>query len=88
MCRSDANVRVKNEHAECVRKTAVESLIKAKFVEESVANAAVDRVFKKCYNDLEPYGRRARNARDIELAHSERYLFGYKWCQKLILVNH
>ena len=38
----------------------------------------MDRVFGRCYADLEPFGRRARSAKDIEMAHSERFLAGYK----------
>jgi inner membrane protease ATP23 len=77
MTRHDARVGVKCEHANCVRNVATESLVKTKFVDEATAKEAVDRVFGKCYSDLEPYGRRARNEADIKMAHAERYLYGY-----------
>ena len=75
--RSDAEVRVQGEHAACVKKTAVEGMVKTKFVERAAAVEAVERVFAKCYRDLEPIGRRARTAEDLKLAHEERYMAGY-----------
>lgn len=76
--RKDAYFALKRMHAHCVKRTAVEAMMKSKFVEEQVAEEAVERVFKRCYNDLEPYGRRSRNRTDLEMAHAERYLFGYE----------
>jgi inner membrane protease ATP23 len=39
----------------------------------------VDSVFDKCYNDLEPIGRRVRrNSYDRERAYRERYFYGYE----------
>lgn len=38
----------------------------------------VDRVFDKCYNDLEPVGRRLRRgSTDMERAYRERFHYGY-----------
>ena len=76
--RVDAEFAWKGKHKDCVRNTAVEYMVKAKFVDEDVAKAAVDRVFNKCYQDLEPIGRRACNEIDLHLAHKERFLCGYK----------
>lgn len=43
------------------------------------ARAAVDKVFTKCYNDLEPIGRRVRrNSTDMIRAYSERGNYGYE----------
>ena len=76
--RTDANFAIKDEHRSCVKNVAVEGLVKAKFVEREAALEAVDRVFNRCYGDLEPFGRRARAEEDIKMAHAERYLAGYK----------
>ncbi len=59
-CRKDADFAVKARHEDCVRKTAVEAMVKARFVEEGAAREAVDRVFNRCYRDMEPFGRRAK----------------------------
>ena len=77
LSRSDGTFYVQGAHADCVRKVAIESMVKAKFVPEDVAKAAVWKVFDRCYKDLEPIGRRARNKEDIELAHRERFLCNY-----------
>lgn len=76
--RVDANLSVKQEHSNCVKKIAVESMIKARFVDKAVAKEAVDRVFNKCYRDLEPVGRRIGKPSGMDLMKDERYLFGYK----------
>ena len=65
------------EHRACARTVAVESLVKTKFVPYETALEAVDRVFDRCYDDVEPYGRRSRSKTDIKMAHDELYLFGY-----------
>jgi inner membrane protease ATP23 len=78
MCRSDANFAIQGQHADCVRKTAIESMVQAKFIDHVAATEAVDRVFSRCYQDLEPFGRRCRSMNDMEQAHAERYLLGYK----------
>ena len=72
-----ASFNWKKAHAQCVKNTAVDYLVSTKFVKEDVAKAAVDKVFDKCYNDLEPIGRRSIDADDIARANSEKYIFGY-----------
>ena len=72
-----ATMSWKNAHKDCVRNMATDYLINTKFVKEDVAKAAVSKVFDKCYNDLEPIGRRAMNGDDISRANSEKFLFGY-----------
>jgi len=78
LSRPDGNFAIRRQHAHCVRNTAVESMVKIRFMDRMAAETAVDRVFKKCYSDLEPFGRRCRNVEDMQRAHSERYLLGYK----------
>ena len=76
--RSDSNWAVKKEHQNCVKNAAIEHLIKTKFVDKDAAKEAVDRVFNKCYSDLEPIGRRIGTKSGFDLMKDERYLFGYK----------
>jgi inner membrane protease ATP23 len=75
--RPDAQFAVKRKHRECVRNTAIEFMTNVKFVDKKVAESTVDKVFDKCYADLEPLGRRAKNSADMRSAYYERYLFGY-----------
>lgn len=75
--RSDATFAVKGEHPNCVRNSAVESLVKTQYLDQATAEAAVDRVFDRCYRDMEPYGRRSKSPKDFDLMANERYLFGY-----------
>ena len=75
--RKDAKFGVRGNHSLCVKNTAVERMVKSNFVSEKVAKESVDRVFDKCYADLEPIGRRAKNREDMAQAYYERYLFGY-----------
>ena len=47
-------------------------------ITEEEAEKVINKVFKRCYNDLEPFGRRIRTASDAKLALAESRLFGYK----------
>ncbi|TGZ37109.1 Mitochondrial inner membrane protease ATP23 [Temnothorax longispinosus] len=48
-------------------------------VSEEIAEAAIERVLTKGYNDLEPVGRRIRrNSLDMPRAYAEGHLYGYK----------
>ncbi|XP_066596854.1 mitochondrial inner membrane protease ATP23 homolog [Prorops nasuta] len=68
----------KKSHQYCVKEKAMRSVMAAQNVTEAIAMAAVERVFSKCYNDLEPIGRRIRrNSCDMERAYNESYLYGY-----------
>lgn len=69
---------VARKHAECVKAKAVASVMAVRKVDKDEATQVVESVFNKCYNDLEPFGRRIRRgSRDIERAYHERYHFGY-----------
>ena len=72
-----ASFMVKQAHADCVKNTAIDYLVKTKFVKEDVAKSSVNKVFDNCYNDLEPIGRRAFAPEDQEKAYQEKFLFGY-----------
>ena len=42
------------------------------------AYKVVDHVFDRCYNDLEPFGRRVRNLEDCQRAYDDRKRFGFE----------
>ncbi|KAF8792632.1 mitochondrial inner membrane protease ATP23 homolog [Argiope bruennichi] len=71
-------IRIKKQHQECVKRKALASVVAVRDLTEEEAKAAMNRVFTKCYNDLEPLGRRLRrNSNDIARIYRERYLYGY-----------
>lgn len=62
----------------CVIDKAVRSVVAIKNISKDEATEAVMRVFDKCYNDLEPVGRRLRrNSLDMEKAYYEGTYYGY-----------
>ncbi|KAH7644835.1 mitochondrial inner membrane protease atp23 [Dermatophagoides farinae] len=66
-------------HRECVKAKALSSILAVrKGMPIEQAAQVVDRVFDRCYNDLEPIGRRIRlNSRHIKWAYRERFLYDY-----------
>jgi len=53
-------------------------VLAVKDISSEEAEKAVDSVFEKCYNDLEPIGRRIRrNSDHMEKAYYERRYYGY-----------
>ncbi|XP_014477052.1 PREDICTED: mitochondrial inner membrane protease ATP23 homolog [Dinoponera quadriceps] len=69
---------IKATHQNCVKSKAKLSVLAAHKVTPEEAEAAIERVFTKCYNDLEPIGRRIRrNSDDMTKAYAEAYLYGY-----------
>eukprot|EP00088_Acartia_fossae_P039858 TRINITY_DN41493_c0_g1_i1.p1 TRINITY_DN41493_c0_g1~~TRINITY_DN41493_c0_g1_i1.p1 ORF type:complete len:114 (-),score=12.74 TRINITY_DN41493_c0_g1_i1:172-513(-) len=77
MQQDGANFGVRKEHANCVKLVATKALIHQRFMDKDLAQYSVDKVFSKCYQDLEPIGRRAKDAADILRAFEEKFLFGY-----------
>lgn len=68
----------KATHQNCVKSKALSSMLAARNITKSEAVDAIERVFTKCYNDLEPLGRRIRrNSLDMEKAFQDGYYFGY-----------
>ena len=61
-----------------MRRKAALSLQTVRNISREEAFKAVDSVFKKCYNDLEPFGRRALNKEDCEVAYKDRKVFGFE----------
>ncbi|CAL4064843.1 unnamed protein product [Meganyctiphanes norvegica] len=65
-------------HQDCVKNKAAASVMAVRRVSKEEAMEVVNRVFDKCYNDLEPIGRRVRrNSFDMQKAYSERFIYGY-----------
>ena len=70
---------IKAQHAECVKRKAAGSVMAVRNVSEQVAMAAVNKVFAKCYSDMEPIGRRVRRkSTDAIRAYNERINYGYE----------
>ena len=61
-----------------MKRKALHSVTAVRRVTEEEAREVVDKVFDKCYKDLEPVGRRIRrNSLDMHKAYLERFAFGY-----------
>lgn len=75
----DASIgKIAKAHQDCVKTKAMWSVITTRNVGKEEAREAVDRVFDRCYNDLEPIGRRIRrNSLDMHKAYKERFIYGY-----------
>ncbi|XP_049288762.1 mitochondrial inner membrane protease ATP23 homolog [Anopheles funestus] len=71
-------LKIKQAHADCVKTKALKSVLAVRKVSAAEAIEAVERVFPKCYNDLEPIGRRIRrNSKDMYKAYLEGPMYGY-----------
>lgn len=69
---------IKETHRDCVKAKALSSILAVRNVSQAEAMEAIERVFPKCYSDLEPIGRRIRrNSADIERAYAEGYYYGF-----------
>lgn len=69
---------IKQRHAQCVKNKALQSVLMVRNVPREKAMEIVDSVFDKCYNDMEPVGRRPRkNSRDPDRALLEGQFYGY-----------
>lgn len=63
---------------ECVKSRALRSVLAVRDVSQEEAIEAVESVFEKCYNDLEPIGRRIRrNSDHMQKAYFDRKSMGY-----------
>ncbi|XP_055383106.1 mitochondrial inner membrane protease ATP23 homolog [Condylostylus longicornis] len=79
MAQGDASFfNIKEAHQNCVKTKALNSVLAVRNVTRNEAIDAVERVFPKCYADLEPIGRRIRrNSSDMHRAYLEAPLYGY-----------
>jgi len=75
--RPNGSFSCKDMHKTCVRDQAILSMHHLRFVPMDLAVKAVDAVFNKCYNDLEPIGRRCWNRDSFKLVDREKKLLGY-----------
>ncbi|XP_052779094.1 mitochondrial inner membrane protease ATP23 homolog isoform X2 [Mya arenaria] len=67
-----------NKHQACVRTKAIKSIRTVRDIGEQAAIAAVDKVFTRCYNDLEPFGRRIKlGAQESAQALRDGIFYGY-----------
>lgn len=65
-------------HQNCVKSKALASVLAVRKVTPSEAIDAIERVFPRCYADLEPIGRRLRrNSTDMHKAYMEGPYYGY-----------
>ncbi|KAK5642232.1 hypothetical protein RI129_008399 [Pyrocoelia pectoralis] len=68
----------KEAHQNCVKNKALQSILAVRDIKKIDAINAVDRVFSRCYNDLEPIGRRIRRkSNDPFKAYAEGPYYGY-----------
>jgi len=81
MVQADSSLtNIKQTHQECVKTKAVYSVLAVRKITQEEARAVVDKVFDKCYADLEPIGRRIRrNSRDMQKAYIEGPMYGYDY---------
>uniref|UniRef100_A0A034WLB2 Mitochondrial inner membrane protease ATP23 n=1 Tax=Bactrocera dorsalis TaxID=27457 RepID=A0A034WLB2_BACDO len=79
MMQGDASIfDIKQAHQNCVKTKALQSVLAVRNVTKLEAIEAVERVFPKCYADLEPIGRRIRrNSPDQHRAYMEGPMYGY-----------
>jgi len=65
-------------HKNCVKSKALASVLAVRKMPLDDAIEVIERVFPKCYNDLEPVGRRIRrNSTDMHKAYLEGPYYGY-----------
>lgn len=72
-------LNIKKAHQDCVKSKALSSVLTARSnISKSEAIDAIERVFPKCYPDMEPIGRRLkRNSNDMYKAYEESFYYGY-----------
>lgn len=76
--RGDFYVDGKLKHQDCVKGKALHSLLLIRSLSEEEGKKIIDEVFDRCYNDLEPIGRRMRpGTTDPQRALSEGVMYGY-----------
>lgn len=77
----DASIfKIKQAHQDCVKTKALSSIMAVRNINKLDAIDAIERVFPKCYSDLEPIGRRLRrNSNDMYKAYEEGVYYGYEY---------
>lgn len=72
-------VSLSRAHERCVKQKALASVLTSfPDLDKRESVRIILKVFDKCYNDLEPVGRRVRaRSKDPDRAYRERFLYGY-----------
>ncbi|CAB3242458.1 unnamed protein product [Arctia plantaginis] len=71
--------KIKMAHQDCVKTKALYSVMAVRQISEKEAIDVIEKVFPKCYADLEPIGRRIRrNSEDMTRAFKEAKYYGYE----------
>ncbi|KAJ2952968.1 hypothetical protein O0L34_g7343 [Tuta absoluta] len=71
--------KVKQAHQDCVKTKALYSVMAVRQISKAEAVDIIEKVFPKCYGDLEPIGRRIRrNSDDMMRAFKEASYYGYE----------
>ncbi|CAH2086285.1 unnamed protein product [Euphydryas editha] len=72
-------LKIKEAHQDCVKTKALYSVLAVRQIGKAEAVDIIEKVFPKCYNDLEPIGRRIRrNSDDMTRAYREASYYGYE----------
>ncbi|XP_034840100.1 mitochondrial inner membrane protease ATP23 homolog [Maniola hyperantus] len=70
--------KIKQAHQDCVKTKALYSVLAVRQIGKMEAVDIIEKVFPKCYKDLEPIGRRIRrNSEDMDRAYREASYYGY-----------
>ncbi|XP_037869104.1 mitochondrial inner membrane protease ATP23 homolog [Bombyx mori] len=70
--------KIKKAHEDCVKTKALYSVLAVRQIDKLEAVDIIEKVFPKCYQDLEPIGRRIRrNSDDMFRAFREAKYYGY-----------
>ncbi|XP_014370338.2 mitochondrial inner membrane protease ATP23 homolog [Papilio machaon] len=71
--------KIKQAHQDCVKTKALYSVMAVRQIGKAEAVDVIEKVFPKCYADLEPIGRRIRrNSDDMLRAFKEAAYYGYE----------
>ncbi|VVC92638.1 unnamed protein product [Leptidea sinapis] len=71
-------IKIKKAHEDCVKTKALYSVMAVRQIGKLEAVEIIEKVFPKCYNDMEPLGRRMRrNSEDMHRVFREAAYYGY-----------
>ncbi|GBP85293.1 Mitochondrial inner membrane protease ATP23 homolog [Eumeta japonica] len=71
--------KIAKAHQDCVKTKALYSVMAVRQISKLEAIDIIEKVFPKCYADLEPIGRRIRrNSEDMYRAWKESKYYGYE----------
>ncbi|CAG9585266.1 unnamed protein product [Danaus chrysippus] len=71
--------KIKQAHQDCVKTKALYSVLAVRQIGKAEAVDIIEKVFPKCYADMEPIGRRMRrNSEDMFRAYRDASYYGYE----------